>query len=164
MRAIVADDMSGADHDARDDHAASPEAMGRFAVTGWLRWPGWTATAYLDGGAAAAGIATITAIGAIGGAVSPSLVGMLKAEAGRVQVSSHSSKSVATQPPLRRTTNTSSRGLFPKHFHHMQQRCRPSLAPQRADTCRMRLCAASIADAGLPSFDLRRQGRLLDAV
>jgi nitrate/nitrite transporter NarK len=45
----------------------------------------WTIpTAYLDGGAAAAGIATITAIGAIGGAVSPSLVGMLKAETGSV--------------------------------------------------------------------------------
>jgi D-galactonate transporter len=45
----------------------------------------WTIpTAYLDGGAAAAGIATITAIGAIGGAVSPSLIGMLKTQTGSV--------------------------------------------------------------------------------
>jgi D-galactonate transporter len=43
----------------------------------------WTIpTAYLDGGAAAGGIATITAIGALGGAASPSLVGMLKAHTG----------------------------------------------------------------------------------
>jgi D-galactonate transporter len=43
----------------------------------------WTIpTAYLDRNAAAGGIATITAIGALGGAVSPSLVGMLKASTG----------------------------------------------------------------------------------
>jgi sugar phosphate permease len=43
----------------------------------------WTIpTAYLEGGGAAGGIATITAIGAIGGAVSPSLVGLLKTYTG----------------------------------------------------------------------------------
>lgn len=43
----------------------------------------WTIpTAYLEGGSAAGGIATITAIGALGGAASPSLVGMLKAHTG----------------------------------------------------------------------------------
>jgi D-galactonate transporter len=47
----------------------------------------WTIpTAYLDGGAAAGGIATITAIGALGGAVSPSLVGLLKAQTGSIYV------------------------------------------------------------------------------
>lgn len=45
----------------------------------------WTIpTAYLEGGAAAGGIATITAIGALGGAVSPALVGTLKAHTGSV--------------------------------------------------------------------------------
>ncbi|WP_213309243.1 hypothetical protein [Paraburkholderia sacchari] len=43
----------------------------------------WTIpTAWLDGGAAAGGIAVTTAIGALGGAVSPSLVGLLKASTG----------------------------------------------------------------------------------
>lgn len=43
----------------------------------------WTIpTAYLEGGEAAGGIATITAIGALGGAVSPSLVGLLKTHTG----------------------------------------------------------------------------------
>jgi D-galactonate transporter len=43
----------------------------------------WTIpTAWLDGGAAAGGIALITAIGALGGAASPTLVGMLKAYTG----------------------------------------------------------------------------------
>ncbi|WP_144146832.1 MFS transporter [Paraburkholderia sp. BCC1884] len=47
----------------------------------------WTIpTAYLDGGAAAAGIATITAIGALGGALSPSLVGLLKTYTGSIYV------------------------------------------------------------------------------
>ncbi|WP_322056477.1 MFS transporter [Paraburkholderia sp. J63] len=45
----------------------------------------WTIpTAWLDGGAAAGGIAVITAIGALGGAVSPSLVGLLKAYTGNL--------------------------------------------------------------------------------
>ncbi|WGS52444.1 MFS transporter [Paraburkholderia sp. D15] len=45
----------------------------------------WTIpTADLDGGAAAAGIATITAIGAIGGAVSPSLIGSLATRTGSI--------------------------------------------------------------------------------
>ncbi|WP_019937075.1 MFS transporter [Bordetella sp. FB-8] len=45
----------------------------------------WTIpTAYLEGGSAAGGIATITAIGALGGAISPSLVGVLKAHTGNL--------------------------------------------------------------------------------
>lgn len=45
----------------------------------------WTIpTAYLEGGSAAGGIATITAIGALGGAVSPSLVGLLKTHTGNL--------------------------------------------------------------------------------
>lgn len=45
----------------------------------------WTIpTAFLDKNAAAAGIAAITAIGALGGAVSPSLVGMLKTYSGSI--------------------------------------------------------------------------------
>lgn len=45
----------------------------------------WTIpTLYLQKGAMAGGVATITGIGAIGGAVSPSLVGMLKAYTGSV--------------------------------------------------------------------------------
>ncbi|MFT4063877.1 MFS transporter [Paraburkholderia sp.] len=47
----------------------------------------WTIpTAYLHEDAAAGGIATITAIGAIGGAVSPWLVGMLKASTGSLYI------------------------------------------------------------------------------
>lgn len=45
----------------------------------------WTIpTAYLDGAAAAGGYAMITAIGALGGAASPSLIGMLKTHTGNV--------------------------------------------------------------------------------
>jgi D-galactonate transporter len=47
----------------------------------------WTIpTAYLEGTAAAGGIATITAIGAIGGAISPSLVGTLKTHTGNLYI------------------------------------------------------------------------------
>lgn len=72
-------------------------------------------------------------------------------------------RSVAAQPPHRGITNTSWRGLFPKHFHHLRHLDESSSPARPADACLASSRAQPVKNAGLPLFDFAKQARLLDA-